>query len=91
MTDMAWTGPLRISLGAYVVRGIIWVLGPHRSRRPLNRNIAATLNDEQRSDLGIENPPLEPISKFQGFELGLWVAKHCPDALQHELLRGIDR
>lgn len=91
MTGMTLKAPLNISVGALLSRGMAILIGLVRSRQPKVLNIAAALNDKQRSDLGIENPPLDPVSKFQGFELDLWIAKQSRDALQHELLRGIDR
>lgn len=91
MNGMASRLPLPVFLGTSIFRFITGVLALGRPRRTHTRNIAAVLSDEQRSDLGIENPPLDPVSKFQGFELDLWVAKQCSDALQHDLLRGIVR
>ncbi len=91
MADLALRLPLPVSLGTFMFRFIMGGLALLRPRRTRTGNIAAALSNQQRSDLGIENPPLDPVSKFQGFELDLWVAKQSSDALQHELLRGIER
>jgi hypothetical protein len=51
-------------------------------------DVTGSLTDAQRSDLGFENPPLRPVSKFQDFELDAEGARQPSEALQYHLVRG---
>ena len=90
MTGLTLKTPLRVSVGAAFSFGMQFLLGAFRPAMSRNADIAASSNDEQTSELGLETSPLTRMSRFQGFELDAWVAKQSPDALQYYLVRGIE-
>jgi hypothetical protein len=94
MTDIAMTLPAHLHLraGALCLSVLKAVAKSfQRSKRCSASEIATFLTDELRADLAFENPPLRPVSRFQGFEIETYIAKQSPEALQFQLTRGIER
>jgi hypothetical protein len=60
-----------------------------RPRISVTANVVGSLIDNRRDDLGYKNAQLAPASKFDDFELDVWVAKQSCEALQYYLVRGI--
>lgn len=95
MSGIAWAYPhFPSDLLRAIWRSLLAGASVGISRAPRVRNVSdlvASLTDEQRSDLGFENPPLAPVSRFQDYELDTMVAKQSPDAMQLWLTRGLER
>jgi hypothetical protein len=94
MTDIGLTSYTYPNLNAGAI--LRWLLAAlarsfRRSNQQQSSRIASSLSDQLRTDLGFENPRLQPISRFQGFEIETCIVKQSPEALQLHLTRGIER
>lgn len=90
MISTASTVPLRMSFGA--IASFISRLFVPSSEEFLiegDGNVVGYPSNIQHDDFRHESPPLASVSKFDGFELNVWVAKQSSDALQCHLVSGI--
>jgi hypothetical protein len=90
MTFMASTIPLHMSFGA-IASSLLRLIVPgcEGFLTDVDGNVVGYPPDAQRDDFGHENLPLASVSKFNRFELDVWMAKQCSGALQCHLVSGI--
>lgn len=89
MTGMTSTIQFRMSFRA--IASFLWshfLQGLKGMRVPGNTEVVGNFTEDQRDDLVYEKLPLAPVSKFDDFELDLWMAKQSSEALHYHLVRG---
>lgn len=91
MYSIPLTIPSRKAFQGLVSQGAGMLSNVFRARTTRRTNLPATLNNQQRTDLGDDNALQKQVTQFQEYELDLWIAKQCPDALQFYLVRGPER
>ena len=94
MTDIGLTSRTYQNLYAGAIGRFLFAALARKFRRSHQQHssrIASSFTNELRTDLGFENPPMRPISRFQGFENDAFLVKQSTEALQFHLTRGIER